>query len=221
MRQQNLSRTLSRPEFSQLQLFGSAHWRVHTGRSKCCPITKPIHYFVRLWAEPGEDLSSLISNSRVVALCASLQSPTVPTSAIWAARPYCISTGETRRQWPWSSRLSPSTATGHALPTTSCQDQAERQSQFTIRQRNSQEPFTTLLFSWTVFWGQKKRCYRCLYKRYKHLHVFIFFNFYPKERNEERSADIQSSKTARTEFHIGVKQYTIKNSIHGIIEQHP
>lgn len=91
-----MSRTLSRPEFSQLQQFGSAHWWVHTGRSKCCPITKPIHYTVRLWAEPGEDLSSLISNSRVVAPCASLQSPTVPTSAIWAARPYCISTGETR-----------------------------------------------------------------------------------------------------------------------------
>jgi len=104
MHQQNLSRTLSRPEFSQLQLFGFAHWRVHTGRSKCCPITKPIHYFVRLWAEPVEDLSFLISNSRVVALYASLQSPTVPTSAIWAARPYCISTGETSRQRPWSSR---------------------------------------------------------------------------------------------------------------------
>ncbi|XDV38575.1 hypothetical protein PO909_007946 [Leuciscus waleckii] len=83
--------------------------------------------------------------------CGQSPSPTVPTSAIWAARPYCISTGETSRQRPWSSRLSPSTATGHALPTTSCQDQAERQSQFTIRQRNSQEPFTTLLFSWTVF----------------------------------------------------------------------
>lgn len=91
-----MSRTLSRSEFSQLQLFGSAHWRVHTGRSKCCPITKPIHYTVRLWAVPGEDLSCSISNSRVVAPCASLQSPTVPTSDIWAARPYSISTGETR-----------------------------------------------------------------------------------------------------------------------------
>lgn len=94
--QLNLSRTLSRPDFPQLQLFGSAHWWVHTGRSKCCPITKPIHYAVRLWAEPGEDLSCLISNSGVVALYASLQSPTVPTSAIWAAQPYSISMGETR-----------------------------------------------------------------------------------------------------------------------------
>ncbi|KAA0719945.1 hypothetical protein E1301_Tti019892 [Triplophysa tibetana] len=66
------------------------------GRSKCCPITKPIHYAVRLWAEPSEELSCLISNSRVVALYASPQSPTVPTSAIWAAQPCSISTGETR-----------------------------------------------------------------------------------------------------------------------------
>lgn len=64
-------------------------------------ITKRIHNAGRVMGEPtGLALSCSISNGRLVALCANLQSPSVPTSAIWAVQSHSISRAQTEAWTP-------------------------------------------------------------------------------------------------------------------------